>query len=442
MSPDVAIQTSKLGKAYRLGTLAAGQPHHTYDFLGFDLPLQKFLAVLMDDEGVVRDDPSMFWALRDLDLEIKRGEMLGILGNNGSGKSTLLKILARVTEPTAGYADVNGLVGSLLEVGTGFHPELTGRQNVYLNGSIMGMSKDQITRRFDEMVEFAEVERFIDTPVKHYSSGMYMRLAFSVAAHMECDILIVDEVLAVGDASFQRKCLARIDDEVKAGKTVLFVSHNIGTVLQVCTRCVLFEQGRLVDDGAPQLIAERYMSKTAPVVTQREFSAASAPTSPERVFRLRSFHIRTVTGYAHLRYDVKEPIVFHMSWDVLEERYPLDVVVTVKHGSGVTLLVSADNNDSPWRNKIPAPGRYSAACIIPANLLNEGLFSVDFTVAASGRASEYVTIVDAGSFYVVDDLEPAGVRGDWQGKWFNSIIRPRLEWTKFESLPIDEHLGS
>ena len=163
---------------------------------------------------------------------------------------------------------MTGQVGSLLEVGTGFHPELTGRQNVFLNGSIMGMSHEQIERKFDEIVAFAEVEAFIDTPVKHYSSGMYMRLAFSVAAHMECDILIVDEVLAVGDAHFQRKCLARIDSEVKSGKTVLFVSHNTSTIMQVCTRCVLFENGRLIEDGMPQTIVESYISRNSPVVTE------------------------------------------------------------------------------------------------------------------------------------------------------------------------------
>ncbi len=320
MSSDIAIRAVNLGKAYRLGVLSQ-QKHSGYDFLGFDLPLQRLWPILLGDEQDLTGADNVFWALRDLDLEIRRGEVLGIIGKNGSGKSTLLKLLARVTEPSTGYAEVTGRVGSLLEVGTGFHPELTGRQNVFLNGSIMGMSHEQIVQRFDEIVAFAEVEAFIDTPVKHYSSGMYMRLAFSVAAHMHCDILIVDEVLAVGDAHFQRKCLARIDSEVKSGKTVLFVSHNTSTIMQICTRCVLFENGRLVEDGLPQTIVESYISRSMPVVTQRRWEPGNAPTSEQGTVRLRSFFVRHWAGTAILRYDVKEPVRFEMEWDVLEERY-------------------------------------------------------------------------------------------------------------------------
>src|SRR5262249_43981701 len=254
------------------------------------------------------------WALKDLDLEVRRGEVVGIVGRNGSGKSTLLKILARVTEPSSGFAEVTGQVGSLLEVGTGFHPELTGRQNVYLNGSIMGMSHEQITRRLDEIVAFAEVERFIDTPVKHYSSGMYMRLAFSVAAHMECDNLIVDEVLAVGDVHFQRKCLGRIDSEVKSGKTVLFVSHNTSMIMQICTRCILLEDGRKVEDGLPQPIIESYLSRSMFIHSARVWDEQSAPTSPERNFCLRAIRIVDAQGNNRMHYDVKEPVFIELEW--------------------------------------------------------------------------------------------------------------------------------
>lgn len=436
MPGDIAIRTSNLGKAYRLGIFSQ-QKHSGYDFLGFDLPLQRLWPVLLGDEQDVTKADNVFWALRDLDLEIRRGEVVGIIGKNGSGKSTLLKLLARVTEPSTGYADVTGQVGSLLEVGTGFHPELTGRQNVFLNGSIMGMAHEQIERRFDEIVSFAEVEQFIDTPVKHYSSGMYMRLAFSVAAHMECDILIVDEVLAVGDAHFQRKCLARIDSEVKSGKTVLFVSHNTQTIMQICTRCILFEGGRMTEDGLPQTIVESYISRTEPATTQRRWDADDAPTSEQRSFRVRSFFVRNYEGFAIQRYDVKESIRFEVEFDVLEARYPLDVVVTIRHESGVSLSVSVDNLESPWRNKVRPVGRYSAACVVPANLLNEGLFWVDVSVQASNRSSEYVSCPGAGSFYVIDDLAAAGVRGDWQGKWFNSILRPRFDWMHFGPTSID-----
>lgn len=436
MANDIAIRTANLGKAYRLGVLSA-QTHSGYDFLGFDLPLQRLWPILLGDEQDITKADGVFWALRELDIEIRRGEVVGIIGKNGSGKSTLLKLLARVTEPSTGFAEVTGQVGSLLEVGTGFHPELTGRQNVFLNGSIMGMTHDQIARRFDEIVSFAEIETFIDTPVKHYSSGMYMRLAFSVAAHMECDILIVDEVLAVGDAHFQRKCLARIDSEVKSGKTVLFVSHNTQTIMQICTRCVLFESGRLTEDGFPQTIVESYISRSSPVTTQRTFDTDDAPTSEQRSFRLWALYVRASTGYALLRYDVKQPIVISLVWDVLEARYPLDVVVTIRHESGVILCVSVDNLDSPWRNRVAPVGRYRARCTIPPNFLNEGLFMVDFTVQAVNRSSEYATCVDAASFYVVDDLRSGGVRGNWEGKWFTSILRPRLQWMHEEPTAID-----
>jgi homopolymeric O-antigen transport system ATP-binding protein len=436
MANEIAVRTANLGKAYRLGVMSQ-QTHSGYDFLGFNLPLQRLWPILLGDEMDVTKADNVFWALRDLDLEIRRGEVVGIIGKNGSGKSTLLKLLARVTEPSTGFAEVTGQVGSLLEVGTGFHPELTGRQNVFLNGSIMGMSHDQIERKFDEIVSFAEVEAFIDTPVKHYSSGMYMRLAFSVAAHMDCDILIVDEVLAVGDAHFQRKCLARIDSEVKSGKTVLFVSHNTSTIMQVCTRCVLFENGRLIEDGLPQQIVESYISRNSPVVTQRRWDPVSAPTSENRCFRLRSFFVRNFEGHATLNYDVKRPVRFEVEWDVLEALYPLDVVVTLRHESGVVLSVAVDNLDSPWRNRIPPVGRHRAACTVPANLLNEGLFMVDVSVQASTRSSEYAACADSGSFYVVDDMKPGGVRGDWQGKWFNSILRPRFKWEHFAPTSID-----
>jgi lipopolysaccharide transport system ATP-binding protein len=436
MTSDIAIRTANLGKAYRLGVLSQ-QRHSGYDILGFDLPLQRLWPVLLGDDMDVTKADNVFWALRDLDIEIRRGEAVGIIGKNGSGKSTLLKLLARVTEPSTGFAEVTGQVGSLLEVGTGFHPELTGRQNVFLNGSIMGMSHEQIVRRFDEIVSFAEVEQFIDTPVKHYSSGMYMRLAFSVAAHMECDILIVDEVLAVGDAHFQRKCLARIDSELKSGKTVLFVSHNTQTIMQVCTRCVLFENGRLIEDGLPQQVVESYISRSSPVVTQRQWSPENAPTSEQRCFRLWSFHVRTENGYAHLRYDVKEPITFEIVWDVLVARYPIDVQITLRHESGVVLLVSVDNLDSPWRNRVMPVGRHRVRCRIPPHLLNEGMFMADVAVQATDRSSEFATCVDAASFYVVDDMRNDGVRGDWQGKWFNSVLRPRFEWAHFGPMPID-----
>lgn len=436
MASDITVRTEKLGKAYRLGVMAQ-QKQSGYDFLGFDLPLQRLWPILLGDETDNTTAADVFWALRDLDLEVRRGEVVGVVGKNGSGKSTLLKILARVTEPSAGFADVTGQVGSLLEVGTGFHPELTGRQNVFLNGSIMGMTHDQIARRFDEIVEFAEVSHFIDTPVKHYSSGMYMRLAFSVAAHMECDIMIVDEVLAVGDIHFQKKCLGRIDSEVRSGKTVLFVSHNTSMIMQVCTRCILMENGLMIADGLPQPIVEKYISRGTIITGERFWDAEGAPYSPEGDFRLRSVRLLDRDGNVSARFDVKEPILVELEWDVVNPRFALNAHIYVWNESGMCVFVSMDNLTSPWQKSVAKPGRYKAQCVIPPELLNEGMYSIEFTVCTHPTTTEYADYREAVSFYIIDDMENAGVRGNWSREWFASVMRPRLTWRHFDPTPLD-----
>ena len=256
------IRVSRLGKQYQLGVRAT---HRT---------LREALAdgargmVRSLGGSGVRRQPERFWALNDVSFDVCHGDVVGIIGRNGSGKSTLLKILSRIVEPTAGCVDVEGRVGSLLEVGTGFHPDLTGRENVFLSGAILGMRRAEIARKFDEIVDFAEVERFIDTQVKHYSSGMYMRLAFSVAAHLEPDILVVDEVLAVGDAAFQRKCLGKMGTVARHGRTVLFVSHNMGAVVSLCSRALLLDAGRLMLDSDPITVAARYQASLAAAPTE------------------------------------------------------------------------------------------------------------------------------------------------------------------------------
>src|SRR5687768_14453025 len=249
---DVAIQAQGLGKQYRLG---AAERYRTFreTLVGaVKAPLAKLRG------GSRRKDDDSFWALRDVSFDIKRGEVVGVIGRNGAGKSTLLKVLSRITEPTSGYADVYGRVGSLLEVGTGFHNELSGRDNIYLNGSILGMTRAEIRGRFDEIVAFSECERFLDTPVKRYSSGMYMRLAFAVAAHLEPEILVVDEVLAVGDAAFQKKCLGKMNDVASRGRTVLFVSHNMAAVQGLCARAIRLDRGRVAEQGPAAPVVQRY----------------------------------------------------------------------------------------------------------------------------------------------------------------------------------------
>ncbi len=257
MSASV-IRVENLGKLYRIGSPRRRQDtlrDSIADFLRS--PLRYLRSV---GPPGAKAQPDQIWALKDVCFEVKRGEVVGIIGRNGAGKTTLLKILSRITEPTEGYAEIRGRVGSLLEVGTGFHPELTGRENIYLNGAIIGMKKAEIDRKFDEIVAFAEIEKFLDTPVKRYSSGMYVRLAFAVAAHLEPEILLVDEVLAVGDAAFQKKCLGKMGDVAKEGRTVLFVSHNMAAVQNLCRRSLLLNDGQVVLDGSTDRVVMKYLS--------------------------------------------------------------------------------------------------------------------------------------------------------------------------------------
>lgn len=258
---DNAIRVEDLSKKYHIGSR-----HKRYTRLGDQVadavisPFRRAGNLLRGKSNSASDLDEVFWALKDISFEIKHGEIMGIIGHNGAGKSTLLKVLSRITEPTAGYADVYGRVGSLLEVGTGFHPELTGRENVYLNGSILGMHKAEINRKFDEIVDFAEIEKFIDTPVKHYSSGMYVRLAFSVAAHLEPEILLIDEVLAVGDVAFQKKSLGKMENVSQQGRTVVFVSHNMNALQRLCPRSILLDHGRLMAHDETSKVIEQYLS--------------------------------------------------------------------------------------------------------------------------------------------------------------------------------------
>lgn len=262
---DVAIRVENLGKRYAVGQQ---RPHKTFAEVwgaGIRAPLRRVWRSLLGERGrkTSPDEESTIWALKDLSFEVPRGEVLGVIGRNGAGKSTLLKILARITRPTEGYATVSGRVGTLLEVGTGFHGDLSGRENIYLNGAFLGMKKAEIDRRFDEIVAFAETERFLDTPVKHYSSGMYMRLAFAVAAHLETEILFVDEVLAVGDVAFQKKCLGRIGEVAKGGRTVVFVSHNMAAVERLCTRGLYLDKGVSVSTGSVREAIGLYLGNSS-----------------------------------------------------------------------------------------------------------------------------------------------------------------------------------
>jgi lipopolysaccharide transport system ATP-binding protein len=310
-----------------------------------------------------------FWALDDISLDIKQGERVGIVGRNGAGKSTLLKILSRITDPTRGSIRLRGRVASLLEVGTGFHPELTGRENIYLNGAILGMSKAEIRRKFDAIVEFAEVEKFLDTPVKWYSSGMYVRLAFSVAAHLESDILIVDEVLAVGDANFQKKCMGKMESVANEGRTILFVSHNMGAVAELCNRAVLLKDGRKVLDGSPAEVIDAYMGQTAGGNLKLDADKDAPIFVTEVILRDMSGNTTSVIPMGEdaeleIRYSVTQP----------QSNVTMAMLLT-RHGS--SLLYSYDNDVSDELDGRREIGEYVARLTLPLSRFKEGQYSVE-----------------------------------------------------------------
>jgi lipopolysaccharide transport system ATP-binding protein len=368
-----------------------------------------------------------FWALRDINLDIQQGEVVGIIGRNGAGKSTLLKILSRITEPTEGRIRLRGRTASLLEVGTGFHPDLTGRENVFLNGAILGMSRSEIKRKFDEIVSFAEIERFLDTPVKRYSSGMYVRLAFAVAAHLEPEILVVDEVLAVGDAEFQKKCLDKMDDAGHTGRTVLFVSHNMQAVTRLAQRCILLDKGRVRLDGPAQRVASAYLSSGLGTTAAREWSDVS--TAPgDDVVRLCAVRVRSEDGELVDTVDIRRPVGIELEYEVLQPGYVFHPHFGVRNEDGVMLFVAQDV-DATWRRRRRPTGRYVSTGWIPGNLLAEGPLSILVVLMTLEPEHAHAVVPDAVMFRVVDSLSARDTaRGDYL-RPIPGVMRPLLQWT-------------
>jgi lipopolysaccharide transport system ATP-binding protein len=363
-----------------------------------------------------------FWALKDVSFEVMPGEVLGIIGRNGAGKSTLLKILSRITQPTGGSIALYGRVASLLEVGTGFHPELSGRENIFLNGAILGMRKAEIERKFDEIVAFAEIEKFIDTPVKRYSSGMYVRLAFAVAAHLEPEILIIDEVLAVGDAAFQKKCLGKISNVARQGRTVLFVSHNMVAVKAMCSRAILLHHGSVSEDGPPARVVNSYLgaghTNRAEVVWA---DPEQAPGTPE--FRLRSVRVRGSSGEVTSELSVEESFAIEIEYVNLSPGSALGATIILYNGDGVLVFSSLSNREPTWHGRGFPAGVFRSTCHIPAHLLLEGRFEVSVLVWGDNYAISHREdcVVE---FEVHDSME---ARGDYFGDWAG-VVRPLLDW--------------
>ncbi|MEW6246157.1 MAG: ABC transporter ATP-binding protein [Nitrospirota bacterium] len=372
------------------------------------------------------DSQEAFWALKDVSFEIKPGEVVGIIGRNGAGKSTLLKILSRITEPTEGRAVLHGRVSSLLEVGTGFHPELTGRDNVYLSGSLLGMKKAEIDAKFDEIVAFAEIEKFIDTPVKRYSSGMFVRLAFAVAAHLEPEILILDEVLAVGDSRFQKKCLSKMEDVGKHGRTILFVSHSMPAVARICKRAILLEEGVVRMDGPAHHVIATYMGSDVGSSAEREWPDSTTAPQGETV-RLRAVRVRTEEGRVTDAIDIRQPFGVDMEYEVKEGGHVLQPFFRFTNEENVCLFCPPDLDPS-WRGRPRPAGRYVTTVWLPGNLFAEGRIFVDVALCVLHGVIVQFHERNVVSFQVLDSLDGDSARGDWAGE-MEGVLRPLLKWT-------------
>jgi lipopolysaccharide transport system ATP-binding protein len=364
-----------------------------------------------------------FWALKDVTFEVKQGDRIGIIGRNGAGKSTLLKILSRITEPTTGSVRIRGRVASLLEVGTGFHPELTGRENIFLNGAILGMGRTEIRKKFDEIVDFAEIEKFLDTPVKRYSSGMYVRLAFAVAAHLEPEILIVDEVLAVGDAQFQKKCLGKMEDvSAREGRTVLFVSHNMAAISQLCSLSLWMEKGNLImKSNATEVIREYLSSGSAVASGERRWSLESSPA--DRRIRLLAIRVLNDVGEVSATIDMTRFFQVELEYEILQSCAGMRTGFWIYTMEGVLVFVAGDNEDRAWRERRRPEGRYRSRCTVPAGTLNSGQYSV--TAAADIQNCEMLFSEASALCFTVEHTSVSTLDGSGRSP---GIICPSLDW--------------
>jgi lipopolysaccharide transport system ATP-binding protein len=419
---NTVISIENVSKSYQLGTIGTGT------FRG-DLSRwwarqrgkpDPYQIIGQADHGNLRGET--LWALKEINLQVHQGEVLGIIGRNGAGKSTLLKILSDVAAPTSGEVKIKGRIASLLEVGTGFHPEMTGRENVYMNGAILGMSRLEVRRKFDEIVDFAGIEQFIDTPVKRYSSGMYVRLGFAVAAHLEPEILIVDEVLAVGDAEFQKKCLGKMGNVADEGRTVLFVSHNLQSISILCPTTILLQEGRIATiDATSQVIAQYLFSES------KESAEAvwTFDTAPGTSF-VKLHAVRVLNEKNELTYDVNldEPIVLNTEFWILRKT-TMTVSFHLYSQQGICVFATGNFSDPNWASTEHEPGLYSCSCIIPSHFLNNGKHTLRIYLMRDDNASLIeVKIPEVVSF---DAHDNGAGRGGFMRNWIG-VVRPILPW--------------
>ncbi len=418
------IRVEKLSKHYRLGALRPG-----YSTLRETLNETMVLTLrrLRGANYGRRANDETFWALRDVSFEVHPGEIVGIVGQNGAGKSTLLKILSRIVDPTTGRFELYGRPGSLLEVGTGFHPDLSGRDNVFLNGAILGMKRGEIERKFDEIVAFSEIAKFIDTPVKWYSNGMYLRLAFSVAVHLDPEILLMDEVLAVGDFAFQQKCLSKIHAIMQEGRTILFVSHSMAAVSRLCKRVILLEHGRITHDGPAPQVVTTYLGSNWSVAAEKEWQDLRQAPGNE-VVRLRRVRVRTEEGETAEAIDITRPIGIEMTYEVLQQGHVLIPLCHFYNREGLHVFAAQDNQPE-WRRRERPAGQYTSTAWVPGNFLSEGSMIVDVGINSYiPAATAHFLEREAVGFKITDNLSGDSARGDYTGE-VPGVVRPILKWT-------------
>jgi lipopolysaccharide transport system ATP-binding protein len=416
---DVVVQARGIGKRYRLG----GQPRYKSlrdSLVGLARAPLRWAAGAAAGGGAGRG--GTFWALEDVSFDVVAGDVIGLIGRNGAGKSTLLKILSRITEPTTGEIRIRGRVGSLLEVGTGFHPELTGRENIFLNGAILGMRKTEIAAKFDEIVAFSEIDKFLDTQVKHYSSGMYMRLAFAVAAHLEPEILVVDEVLAVGDASFQKKCLGKMGAVAGEGRTVIFVSHNMGAITRLCRSAVWLDKGKIVAQGPTGDVVAKYLISNSSETGQYEWPDGIANPGVDE-FRLFAARIHSREGTVTSTVDVRYP--FQLSFDYeFRQALPYCRIGFVLATADGTVVFDSYDSDLDANRGRREPGRYQLRCEVPGHLLLPGHYTVSVNAGMPGLKN-LLWIENVLSL----TLEETNALGDVHAQPVG-VIRPQLKWER------------
>jgi lipopolysaccharide transport system ATP-binding protein len=422
---DAVIRAENLGKKYVIGHQAENGRYVALR----DVLMQSARTLWSRTKDLAYGRPMIagdsleeVWALKDVSFEIRQGEAVGIIGRNGAGKSTLLKILSRITEPSAGRVTIKGRVASLLEVGTGFHPELTGRENIYLNGAILGMTRSEIRSKFDEIVSFAETEKFLDTPVKRYSSGMYVRLAFAVAAHLEPEILLVDEVLAVGDTAFQEKCLGKMDSVARGGRTVFFVSHSMSAINTLCDRVIWLDRGGIALEGSNSDVVKRYLDRGQ--ILNCDISWTGQDRPGDSFLRVESVRLRDANQHAATSFAISEDINLEIIYEVLQRGVTPLFAMTLMSSDGMTVFSTLSNGlENAFHARPLDTGIYRCVCTIPGNLLSDAHYHVSIVFNSDTNHPDY-RLDHILSFDAIDD---GVIRGDYHGK-YEGIVRPKLPW--------------